>query len=91
MAQEKLLIVTHMDQGINQLQTSRLILKNWKQKDIEPFAILNSDPRVWEFLTNILSREETLTSVEKFSPILEHMPLAFLLLSLLAQKVYRFR
>jgi hypothetical protein len=45
MAQEKLLIVTHMDQGINQLQTSRLILKNWKQKDIEPFAILNSDPR----------------------------------------------
>ena len=41
--------------------------------------------------TNVLPREETLKSVEKFSPILKQMPLAFLLLSLLAQKVYRFR
>ena len=65
MAQEKLFIVTHIDQGIHQLQTSRLILRNWKQNDIEPFAILNSDPRVCEFLPNVLSQEETLTSVIK--------------------------
>ena len=65
MAQEKLFVVIPIDQGIHQLQTSRLILRNWKQKDIEPFAILNSDPRAWEFLPNILSREETLTSVKK--------------------------
>jgi len=65
MAQEKLFVVIPIDQGIHQLQTSRLILRNWKQKDIEPFAILNSDPRVCEFLPNILSREETLTSVKK--------------------------
>ena len=65
MAQEKLFIVTHIDQGIHQLQTSRLILRNWKQNDIEPFAILNSDPRVCDFLPNVLSQEETLTSVIK--------------------------
>ena len=65
MAQEKLFLVTHMDQGIHHLQTSRLILRNWKQNDIEPFAILNSDPRVCEFLPNVLSQEETLTSVIK--------------------------
>jgi len=57
--------VTHIDQGIHHLQTSRLILRNWKQNDIEPFAILNSDPRVCEFLPNVLSQEETLTSVIK--------------------------
>ena len=65
MAQEKLFLVTHIDQGIHHLQTSRLILRNWKQNDIEPFAILNSDPRVCEFLPNVLSQEETLTSVIK--------------------------
>ena len=65
MAQEKLFLVTHMDQGIHHLQTSRLILRNWKQNDIEPFAILNSDPRVCEFLPNVLSQEETLSSVMK--------------------------
>ena len=65
MVQEKLFLVTHIDQGIHHLQTSRLILRNWKQNDIEPFAILNSDPRVCEFLPNVLSQEETLTSVIK--------------------------
>ena len=65
MAQEKLFLVTHIDQGIHHLQTSRFILRNWKQNDIEPFAILNSDPRVCEFLPNVLSQEETLTSVIK--------------------------
>ena len=65
MAQEKLFLVTHIDQGIHHLQTSRLILRNWKQNDIEPFAILNSDPRVCQFLPNVLSQEETLTSVMK--------------------------
>ena len=65
MAQEKLFLVTHIDQGIHHLQTSRLILRNWKQNDIEPFAILNSDPRVCEFLPNVLSQEETLSSVMK--------------------------
>ena len=65
MAQEKLFLVTHIDQGIHHLQTSRLILRNWKQNDIEPFAILNSDPRVCEFLPNVLSQEETLTSIIK--------------------------
>ena len=65
MAQEKLFLVTHIDQGTHHLQTSRLILRNWKQNDIEPFAILNSDPRVCEFLPSVLSQEETLTSVIK--------------------------
>ena len=86
MAQEKLFVVIHIDQGIHQLQTSRLILRNWKQKDIEPFAILNSDPRVCEFLPNILSREETLTSVKKIQSHFKKHAFALLLLSSLTQK-----
>ena len=65
MAQEKLFVLTQTDQEIHQLQTSRLILRNWRRKDIEPFAILNSDPWVCEFLPTILSQEETVTSVKK--------------------------
>ena len=65
MAQEKLFVMTQTDQEIHQLQTSRLILRNWRRKDIEPFAMLNSDPRVCEFLPTILSREETVTSAKK--------------------------
>ena len=57
--------MTHADQDIHQLKTSRLILRNWRQTDIRPFAILNSDPRVCEFLPNILTYEETVTSVTK--------------------------
>ncbi|MDN3506649.1 MAG: GNAT family N-acetyltransferase [Simkaniaceae bacterium] len=32
------------------LQTERLILRSWKEEDLKPFAALNSDPRVMEFL-----------------------------------------
>ena len=65
MAGKNPFIVTHADQDIHQLKTSRLILRNWRQTDIRPFAILNSDPRVCEFLPNILTHEETVTSVTK--------------------------
>jgi RimJ/RimL family protein N-acetyltransferase len=39
--------------------TSRLILRRWQAADREPFAILNADPRVMEFMPGTLSREES--------------------------------
>lgn len=45
--------------------TSRLILREWTDEDLEPFAALNSDPRVMEFLPGPLSREESDAMAER--------------------------
>ena len=39
-----------------ELQTERLCLRQWTPADREPFAALNSDPRVMEYLSEPLTR-----------------------------------
>jgi RimJ/RimL family protein N-acetyltransferase len=39
--------------------TERLILRRWLPSDREPFARLNADPRVMEFMPTTLDREES--------------------------------
>ena len=41
------------------LKTNRLLLRQWKQSDLEPFSELNSDPEVMEFFPKTLSRTES--------------------------------
>jgi RimJ/RimL family protein N-acetyltransferase len=41
------------------LETRRLKLRTWQQTDREPFARLNSDPKVMEFLPGDLSRQQS--------------------------------
>jgi RimJ/RimL family protein N-acetyltransferase len=41
------------------LETERLLLREWRASDREPFATLNADPRVMEFFPSPLSREES--------------------------------
>jgi 3-dehydroquinate dehydratase / shikimate dehydrogenase len=48
-----------MDDLKNSITTDRLILRQWRQSDWEPFAQLNADPRVREFFLGVLSREES--------------------------------
>ncbi len=45
--------------------TNRLILREWRDEDLEPFAALNSDPRVMEFLPALLSRTESDAMAER--------------------------
>ena len=40
-------------------ETERLILRQWREADFEPFAAMCSDPKVMEYFPKILSREET--------------------------------
>ncbi len=47
------------------LRTERLLLRRWKESDLEPFARINSDPRVMEFMPKQLSRAESDQFVEQ--------------------------
>jgi len=41
------------------MQTPRLLLREWTDDDLEPFAALNADPNVMEFLPALLTREQS--------------------------------
>ncbi len=49
------------------IQTERLVLRQWRQEDLEPFAKLNADPRVMEFFPGLKTREESDASVKLVS------------------------
>ncbi len=51
------------------LRTERLLLRDWRDADREPFAALNADPAVAEFLSTPLARAESDAFVDR---ILEH-------------------
>lgn len=41
------------------IETKRLILRTWKEEDKEPYFLINSDPKVIEFLRGPLTMEQT--------------------------------
>lgn len=47
------------------LQTPRLILRRWEDADIEPFAALNADPEVMAYFPHTLSKEQSISMVER--------------------------
>lgn len=47
------------------IQTERLVLRSWKESDLEPFAAMNRDSRVMEFLPKPLTRAESVQLVDK--------------------------
>ena len=49
----------------SELRTERLVLRRWRDEDLEPFAALNADPRVMEHFPAPLSRAESDAMVER--------------------------
>ncbi len=41
------------------LATERLLLRRWRDEDLDPYAALNADPVVMEHMPSLLSREES--------------------------------
>ncbi len=41
------------------IRTERLVLRRWRDEDLSPFAALNADPSVVEFLPGPLTRDES--------------------------------
>lgn len=53
------------------IRTDRLILRQWKKGDLEPFANMNADPRVREYFPGLQTREESDHSVSLVSGHIE--------------------
>jgi RimJ/RimL family protein N-acetyltransferase len=49
------------------LRTERLLLRGWRESDLEPFARLNADPQVMRYFPAPLSREESDTLAERIA------------------------
>jgi ribosomal-protein-alanine N-acetyltransferase len=55
------------------IETPRLILRQWKEADHEPYIRLNMDPDVMEFFPSISTKTKTLEQIERFSQrIIQH-------------------
>ena len=55
-----------------ELQTDRLLLRRWLATDLAPFAAMNADPRVMEYLPTPLSRAKSDAFVERIQTHFEH-------------------
>jgi RimJ/RimL family protein N-acetyltransferase len=47
------------------IETPRLLLREWRDEDLEPFSHMNADERVCEFLGKTFTPEETRAMVER--------------------------
>jgi 3-dehydroquinate dehydratase/shikimate dehydrogenase len=52
------------------LETKRLVLRQWKVSDLEPFAHLNRDPKVMEFFPALSSYEESEAHMRKMADLI---------------------
>ena len=50
--------------GHPDLRTERLVLREWRDEDLEPFAALNADSEVMRFMPKLLSRDECATRIQ---------------------------
>jgi 3-dehydroquinate dehydratase/shikimate dehydrogenase len=51
----------------NTITTERLILRPWREEDLDSLARLNADSRVMEFFLNSLTREESAARMEVYT------------------------
>ena len=49
------------------IRTERLVLREWRDEDREPWAALNADPAVMEFFPSTLDREQADAAFDRFS------------------------
>ena len=53
------------------LQGPRVLLRGWRQGDVDPFAALNADPAVMEFLPRLLTREDAAQMIARMQSAID--------------------
>lgn len=56
---------------IIQLQTDRLLLRQWQNEDLAPFAKMNADPQVMKYFPGTLTTEESSQFAERLKDIIQ--------------------
>ncbi|WP_216588352.1 GNAT family N-acetyltransferase [Streptomyces brasiliscabiei] len=51
---------------MSELRTDRLLLRDWRESDLDPWAALNADPEVREHFPELLTREQSEASAARF-------------------------
>lgn len=56
---------------MTELRTERLLLRSWRDDDLQPWAALNADPEVREFFPEVLTAEQSRGSADAFQADLD--------------------
>jgi RimJ/RimL family protein N-acetyltransferase len=56
---------------MTELNTPRLLLRQWRDADLDPWAALNADPDVREYFPTVLTRDESAESIARFRDAIE--------------------
>jgi RimJ/RimL family protein N-acetyltransferase len=56
---------------MRELRTDRLLLRGWRESDLEPWAAMNADPEVREHFPELLTREQSAASMARFQEELD--------------------
>jgi RimJ/RimL family protein N-acetyltransferase len=59
------------------LHTDRLILRPWRESDLPPWAAMNADPQVREYLGGLLTGEQSAASAARFRAQLDERGFGF--------------
>jgi RimJ/RimL family protein N-acetyltransferase len=60
-----------------EINTDRLVLRDWRESDLAPWAAMNADPEVREYLGPLLTAEEAAASVRSFQDDLDRKSFGF--------------
>lgn len=52
------------------IETKRLILRQWKESDVEPFITMGLDQDVMQFFPNLLTPQESHNLIQKISSLI---------------------
>ena len=56
--------------NIFEVETERLMLRQWRKSDYEPLAAMNADPKVMEFFPNLLDHAQSDALAEKIKNLI---------------------
>jgi RimJ/RimL family protein N-acetyltransferase len=57
---------------VAELRTHRLLLRQWRDTDLDPWAAMNADPEVMEHFPSVMTREESAAFMTRIRAAIDH-------------------